>query len=217
MVLFDPSDMNFPVGLNLLAAGTWEEAHFVVREMQAIMRRLIEDQYTVRSASEYAGPSFYKHLQMNMLLVMSDPENPGTLLDYYEIYQTPDYWKKWIPLKVQDKQLESWVNGELKNNGYFEQPRGGYISTADHYSSKFTDFVFDPRLRCIFGQARSKINFQEIINDGKILLVNLAKGLLGEANANFLGLILMAKFQAEAMKRAAIPFEQTPSFLLVCG
>lgn len=215
VVLIDPSDTAFPIGMNLLEANNWEEKHFVVREMQAIMKRLIEDQYQ-RTVGDYAGPSFFHHMQMNMLLTMSDPDNPGTLLDFYEIYQTKDYWKRWIPLKVEDEHLKIWIDTTLKNNNYSQPGSGGYISTGDYYSSKFMDFVFDPRLRCIFGQPKSTFNLQEIMNGGKILLVNLAKGLLGEANSRFLGLILMAKIQAEAMKRATIPAaKRRPFFLYV--
>lgn len=81
-------------------------------------------------------------------------------------------------------------------------------------SSKFTDFIFDPRLMGIFSQKRSTVDFQKIMNEGKILLINLAKGLLGDSNSRFLGLILMAKIQAELMKRAKIPQSKRNPFYL---
>ena len=191
VILLDPSDMKFPFGMNLLEANTWEEQHFVVREMQAIFRRLLEDQYG-RMAQEYTGPIFYQHMQMNMLLAMSDFDNPGTLLQFYEIYQSQNYWKRWIPLRVDDPQLKLWVENYLPNNNYTERARGGEATMGEYLSSKFTDFIFDPRLRNIFGQPRSTIDFNQAMNQGKILLINLAKGLLGEANSRFLGLVLMA-------------------------
>ncbi|HPS41002.1 MAG TPA: type IV secretion system DNA-binding domain-containing protein [Anaerolineaceae bacterium] len=215
VVLFDPADALFPVGLNLLEANTWEEKHFVTREMQAIIRRLVEDQYGP-IGREYVGPFFFQHMNMNMLLAMSDNDNPGTLIQYYQIYHSADYWKRWIPLKTEDATLQGWVKNYLSHNNYTQPAHGGDSTTGEYLSNKFMDFVFDSRLRRIFGQIRSKLNFQEIMNDGKILLINLAKGLLGEANANFLGLILMAKIQAEAMKRAAMPpSKRRPFFLYV--
>ena len=215
VILLDPSDMKFPFGMNLLEANTWEEQHFVVREMQAIMRRLLAEDYG-RFGAEFAGPVFYQHMQMNMLLVMSDPEYPGTLLDFYEVYQSSDYWKRWIPLKTEDPQLKMWVENTLSHMDYTRRYESGHSTWGEYLSSKFMDFIFDPRLRLIFGQSESTFDLQEIMNDGKILLVNLAKGLLGEANSRFLGLILMAKIQAEAMKRAKLqPAKRRPFFLYV--
>lgn len=211
VVIIDPSDTEYPVGLNLLDVKDIEERRFITREMQAIMKRLLQDEYGPIS-KEWAGPYFFQHMNMNMLLTMSDPENPGTLLQYYQIYQSNTYWKRWIPLKIDDPMLASWVSGYLANNNYTDKARGGESSTGDYLSNKFIDFVYDPRLRNIFGQPNSTIDFQAVMDEGKILLVNLAKGLLGEQNSRFLGFILMAKIQAEIMKRARMPKEARNPF-----
>ncbi|MHC1739755.1 MAG: type IV secretory system conjugative DNA transfer family protein [Anaerolineaceae bacterium] len=213
VILFDPSDMEYPVGLNLLEAKDSNERFFVAREMQAIMRRLLEDQYG-HMANEFSGPVFFQHMQMNMLLAMSDPGHPGTLLEFYQIYQSASYWKRWIPLKIDDPQLKEWIDSYLKNNDYTQVSRPGESSMGAYLSSKFTDFIFDPRLRGIFGQPQSTIDFQKAMNEGKILLINLAKGLLGEANSRFMGLVIMAKIQAEAMKRAKLPASERKPFYL---
>lgn len=213
VILFDPTDLEFPIGMNLLEAKDSSDRYIIVREMVAIFRRLLEDQYG-RMAQEYTGPIFYQHMQMNMLLAMSDLEHPGTLLQFYQIYQSQNYWKRWIPLKVVDPQLELWIENFLSRNNYTERARGGEPTMGEYLSSKFTDFIFDPRLRNIFGQPRSTVNFQQAMNEGKILLINLAKGLLGEANSRFLGLIIMAKFQTEIMKRASIPLTQRKPFFI---
>jgi len=215
VVIIDPSDTEYPVGLNLLDVKDGEERRFITREMQAIMKRLLQDEYGPIS-KEWAGPYFFQHMNMNMLLTMSDLENPGTLLQYYQIYQSENYWKRWIPLKTDDPMLASWVSGYLANNNYTDKARGGDSSTGDYLSNKFIDFVYDPRLRNIFGQPHSTVDFQAVMDEGKILLVNLAKGLLGEQNSRFLGLILMAKIQAEIMKRARVPKEaRTPFYVYV--
>jgi len=214
VVIFDPSDSEYPVGLNLLEAATSDERYFVIREMQAIMRRLLDDQFGSFS-KEIAGPVFYQHMQMNMLLAMSDPEQCGTLVEFYNIFQSKNYWKRWIPLKIEDPDLRFWVENTLTSMDYTTN-RTGEVSVGSFVSSKFGDFIFDPRLRMIFGQSKSTIDFQEVMNGGKILLINLAKGLLGESNSRFLGLILMAKFQVEAMKRAKInPAERRNFFLYI--
>lgn len=215
VVVIDPSDLEYPIGLNLMETKDGNERHFVTREMQSIMRRLIEDQYGP-VAREWAGPFFYQHMNMNMLLTMSDPDSPGTLIQFYQIYQSENFWKRWIPLKMEDPILKSWVDGFLSSNNYTERARGGDSTTGEYLSNKFTDFIFDPRLRRIFGQPKSTIDFQKVMNERKILLINLAKGLLGETNSRFFGFILMAKIQTEVMKRAKLsPAKRIPFFLYV--
>lgn len=215
VVIFDPMDSEYPVGFNLLECSSDQQRQIVVREMRAIMRRYLEDTYK-HMAAEFTGPIFYQHMQMNMLLTMSDPNRPGTLLEFYQIYQSRNYWKRWMPLKWEDEQLRRWVDTALPRSDYTDRRNPQEASLGEYLSSKFIDFIFDPRLRLIFGQPRSSINLGNIMNEGKILLVNLAKGLIGEANAQFLGLILMAKFQAEVMSRAhQAPTERKPFYLYV--
>ncbi len=200
VVLLDPTDTDHPVGMNLLECRGDDDRHFVAREMRAIMERLIEDQYGPRAA-DYAGPVFFQHMQMNILLAMSDADDPGTLLEFYEIYQHKDYWRRWIPIRWKDPTLQRWVTVTLPNLDYTRRNNANECTWGEYLSSKFDDFVFDPKLRLIFGQKRSAIDIGEIMDEGKILLVNLAKGELAESNARFLGMVLMAKIQAAAMER----------------
>jgi len=212
VVILDPTDTEFPVGLNMLECRNEEQRHFIVREMRSIMERLIRDQYE-HAAVDFAGPVFYQHMQMNMLLAMSDPDDPGTLLDFYEIFQHKWYWKKWLPLKWKDPQLERWTSQNLPNIDYLKR----YSESAtwgEYLSSKFEDFVFDPKLRLIFGQKLSTINLRQIMDEEKILMVNLAKGELAEANSRFFGMVLMAKIMAAAMSRTEIPVEERKPFYL---
>jgi len=110
--------------------------------------------------------------------------------------------------------LASWVEQVLPRVDYFRTsdgvPFGGYIV------SKFEEFVFDPMLRNIFGQKRSTVNLQQIMDSGKILLVNLAKGELSDVASRFLGMVLLSKLQAAAMGRVKIPLEdRLPFFVYV--
>jgi hypothetical protein len=213
VVLLDPTDTDFPVGLNLLEFQDKDDRHFIAREMRAIMERLMEDQYQ-HKAVEWAGPVFYQHMQMNMLLAMSNIDDPGTLLEFYEIYQQRYYWKRWLPLQWKDSTLERWVQTTLASIDYTKRPSDQQATWGEYLSSKFEDFVFDPKLRTIFGQKRSTINLRTIMDEGKILLVNLAKGELAEPNARFLGMVLMAKIQAAAMGRAKRPMSERRMFYL---
>ena len=212
VVVFDPTDTDYPVGLNMLDVRDDSQRHFVVREMKAIMERLLTDQYGDYS-KEIAGPVFFQHMQMNMLLAMSNPDDPGTLLEFHQIFRSKDYWKRWLPLRWKDAMLENWVQNILPETDYTSIEEN--ISMGGYVGSKFDDFVFDPMLRNIFGQ-KTSLDLDAVLNDGKILLVNLAKGDLTEANARFLGMTLMAKIQAAAMARRAVPLEKRrPCYLYV--
>ncbi|MDP2209734.1 MAG: type IV secretion system DNA-binding domain-containing protein [Bacteroidota bacterium] len=200
VVVIDPTEIEYPIGLNMLELKSENERYFIVQEMAAIIQKLIEDEYGSTSAGQITGPVFWQHMKMNLLLVMSDLQLPGTLLDFHSIFQGKNFWKRWVPLKIQDQYLERWITNVLPQIDY---TRWGsdYSSMGSYIGSKFDSFVFDPMLRNIFGQRRSTIDILQIMDEGKILLVNLAKGELSETNSKFLGMVLMGKIQAAAMER----------------
>jgi hypothetical protein len=211
VVLLDPADRDFPIGLNMLECQDESHRHFLVQEMTGIIQRVMKDEHG-QIAGEWMGPMFLQHVRMNLLLVMSDPENPGTIQDFYNIFVEPGAWKRWLPLKTVDPQLKNWVEEVLPRTDYFKGSDGtlfgGYIA------SKFEQFVFDPALRGIFSQKRSTINFRNMMDEGKILLVNLAKGEISDLSSRFLGMVLLAKLQAAAMGRVRIPLEQRRPFFI---
>lgn len=215
VVILDPTDIDWPVGINLLEYDSEGQRHFIVQELLGILARLLQDEYGAGSAAQYSGPMFYQHVRMNLLLAMSRPSDPGTLLEFHAIFQSPDYWHRWLPLESPDPQLRMWVENVLSKTDYL-RPGSESLSLGGYISSKFDGFVFDPMLRLLFAQKRSTIRFDEIMDEGKILLVNLAKGLLTEANARFLGMVLLAKMQAAIMARARRKkSERRPFFLYV--
>lgn len=203
VVLVDPTDVDCPVGINLLEYQSESQRHFIVQEFAGILNRLLHDEFGA-AAGQMAGPVFFQHTRMNMLLAMSNPQDPGTLVEFCSIFEEPDYWKRWLPLGVSDVHLDRWVQNVLSKADYFRSAVGE-ISVGSWISSKFTPFVFDPMLRNIFGQKHSTIDFREAMDTGQIVLVNLAKGQLTEPNARFFGMVLLAKIQAAAMSRVEIP------------
>lgn len=211
VVLLDPTDLEWPVGLNMLEYATASQRHFLIQEMVAIISRIIEDEFGHGAVREFAGPVFFQHLRMNMLLAMSNPEDPGTLLEFYNIFQEEDYWKRWLPLRIEDPQLKRWVENVLPKTDYLRQGNDG-VSMGGYIGSKFEGFLFDPMLRNIFGQKRSTIRLRAIMDAGKVLLINLAKGELTETNSRFLGMVLLAMLQAAAMERVGIPPHQRRDF-----
>ncbi len=204
VVLIDPTDSEFPVSINLLEYKNESQRHFIAQEMVFILNKLLQDEYGPNSSAQFTGPIFYQHVKMNLLLVMSNPDRPGTLLDFYNIFQKKDYWKKWIPIKIDDPLLHDWVDNVLPQYDYLRVGGEG-ASLGAYINSKFEQFLFDPLLRKLFAQPHSTIDFNKIMDGQKILLINLAKGELSQINSRFLGLVIMAKLQSAALERAKIP------------
>jgi hypothetical protein len=100
-----------------------------------------------------------------------------------------------------EPQLRRWVENVLPTMDFTRMSNDNGPSWGIYVGSKFENFIFFPPLRSIFGQARSTIDFRKVMDERKILLVNLAKGDLTEINARFLGMILLAKLQSAAMSR----------------
>jgi len=212
VIVLDPTDREFPIGLNLLEYENDDERHFIVQEFCSIITRMMLDEYG-EYAGNMLGPVFWQHLRMNLLLTMSNPESPGTLLEFYNIYQEDNYWRRWMPLGIKDPLLEKWVKNILPSIDYIKQPSEG-ISWGAYIGSKIEGFLFDPLLRYIFGQKRSTINIRNIMDEGKILLVNLAKGELSSKTAQFFGMVLLAKIMAAALTRVKIPEKDRRVFYL---
>lgn len=199
VVLFDPSDVAFPVGFNLLEVKGDEEREYIIKEIRAIMNRFLTEYFNLKDG-DILGPVFFTHVQNNMLLTTSDEDNPGTIVEFYNIFEIPGFWKRWLPLKYKNRWLENWVENILPKTDYDKTGYNG-LRLGDYFSSKFVDFVNDPRINLIFGQPHSTIDLEEVVREKKIFLVNLSKGLLGEANASLLGMMLMAKLNSVFMHR----------------
>ena len=124
MVLFDPSDTEFPVGFNLLEFSNNDERVMIIKEMRAILKRYIME-YFQYSSGDFAGAVFFEHMQNNMMLVSSDLSKPGTILELNNIYTQKDYWKRYLPLKWDNHVLRNWVENYLPNTDYFTGPMRG--------------------------------------------------------------------------------------------
>lgn len=201
VVLIDPSDFQFPVGLNLLEVKGNDERDFVVKELRAIFKRYIREYFDIGSG-EYYGPVFFQHVQNNLLLAMSDIDNPGTILEFFNIFMHNKYWERWLPLKWTNPLLTNWVNDVLPRTNYSMVSRNDGGRMGDYFAAKFMDFVNDSRINNIFGQPRSTIDIEKAVRENKIILINLSKGLLGEANSTLLGMMLLAKITTVLMARA---------------
>lgn len=213
VVVIDLSDETHPFALNLLECESVEERQFVVQEFTGILTKLVADKSGLAAAVQFMGPLFLQHVRMNLLLVMSSAAGAGTLLDFYDIFEGGGAWKKWLPLSGPDPLLDRWVARVLPRTDY-QRPTNDGITLGGYVSSKFQGFLFDPNLRRIFAEPKSTVDIGTAMDEGRILLVNLAKGELSEPNSRFFGMVLLAKLQAAAMARSRIPTADRRDFHL---
>lgn len=200
VVLFEPFDLERPCGLNMLEYDTPEQKDFAVQEMIAIFYKLFPP--------EIIGPMFEHYMRNAMLALMADPKNPGTLVEIPKMFTDPQYLQERIK-NVSDPIVRNfWLKEWQQTTGSTRSDMLGYVV------SKVGRFIENEMMRNIIGQSRSGFDLSKIMDEGKIFLANLSKGLTGEVNSSLLGLILVSKMQMAAMKRARIPEEQRKDFYL---
>ena len=200
VVLFEPHDTENPPGLNMLEYDTEEQKDFAVQEMIAIFQKLFPP--------EVIGPMFEHYMRNAMLALMTDKNDPGTLVEIPRIF-TDDKFMEEKLARVQDPVVRQfWEKEWKKTTGQTRSDMLGYVV------SKIGRFIENGMMRNIIGQSRSKFDLAKIMNEGKIFLANLSKGQTGEVNSSLLGLILVSKFQMAAMRRGNIPEDQRKDFYL---
>lgn len=201
VIYFNPGDVDRPFGMNMLEASSEDEKHFITTEIIGLMYKLYDPNKT-----GIIGPRFEHGIRNAMLTVMSKPGN--TFVEVMRIMQDPEYVKELLPL-VTDPVVRRYWTDQIAHTADFHKSE-----VLDYTVSKFGRFVTNRMLRNIIGQSQSSFNFRQIMDEGKILIVNLSKGTMGEENSNFLGLILVPKILAAAMSRANLPEEQRRPFYL---
>ncbi|MBI4714277.1 type IV secretory system conjugative DNA transfer family protein [Candidatus Uhrbacteria bacterium] len=200
VVHFNPSDLERPMGLNMLEAKDESMKDFAVQEMISIFYKLFPP--------EMIGPMFEHNMRNVMLTLMSDPEQPGTIAEIPRMFSDEAFQKSWVA-KVKDPVVRSfWENEMAKTSDFHKSEMLGYLI------SKVGRFVENEMMRNIIGQTHSSFDFREIMDNKKILLVNLSKGKTGDVNADLLGMIIVSKLQMAALTRADIPEEQRHDFYL---
>ncbi len=201
VILFEPFDTERPMGLNMLEVRQEGEKDFAVQEMISIFYKLVTDPAML-------GPMFEHNMRNAMLTLMADETHPGTLVEIPRIFTDVEFQKYKIS-KLQDPVVRAfWEKEMAKTSDFHKSEMLGYLV------SKVGRFVENSMMRNIVGQPKSAFNFRDVMDNGKILLVNLAKGKVGEMNAKLIGLILVSKIQMAAMSRADIPEEDRKDFYL---
>jgi len=139
-----------------------------------------------------------------MLTAMSEPGN--TFVEVMRIMTDARYVQELLP-KVTDPIVKRYWTDQIAQTSDFHKSE-----VLDYTVSKFGRFVTNKLIRNIIGQSQSSFDVRKIMDEGKILLINLAKGTLGEENSNFLGLLLVPRILMAAMSRAELSKEQRRDF-----
>jgi len=201
VILFDPSDTKRPMALNMLEAETEEQKHYVVSSIIGLMYKLFDPHQT-----GIIGPRFEHAIRNAMLTVMY--EKGSTFVEVVRILTDAAYVQELLP-KVQDPIVRRYWTDQIAQTSDFHKSE-----VLDYIVSKFGRFVTNKTIRNIIGQSQSAFNFRDVMDNKKILLINLSKGKIGEENSNFLGLILVPKILVAAMSRQDMPKEQRQDFFL---
>lgn len=201
VILFEPGDIERPVGLNMLEAKTEDEKDFVTQEMISIFYKLVTDPSMI-------GPIFEHYMRNAMLTLMADVDDPYTIVEIPRILTDTDFQE--FKLKdLTDPIIRAFWEKELPQTS--GQAKGEMLP---YLISKIGRFIENNMMRNIIGQPRSGFDFREAMDSKKIILVNLSKGQIGELNSNLLGLIIVSKLQMAALGRVNIPEEQRNDFYL---
>lgn len=202
LVYFDPSDTERPVGLNMLEWKRPEDRDFLVAEWLEIFYKLFDPNRT-----GMVGPQFEHWGRNASLSVMSRPEG-GTLLDIPRLF-TDDAFREETVSYVTDPVVLAFWNQQMAKTADFHKSE-----MYNYFISKFGRFMTNDLMRNIIGQTKSGFDIRDIMDSGKIFLINLSKGKIGETNSYLLGMILVSKIQVAAFQRADTPEAERKDFYL---
>ena len=200
VIYFNPSDTDRPMGFNLLEAKSADQMHFAATAVINMMYKLFDPYKT-----GIVGPRF-EHAVRNAMLTAMDAEPGSTFVEIMRILTDARYVQELLP-RVTDPIVRRYWTDQIAQTSDFHKSE-----VLDYITSKFGRFVTNKLIRNIIGQSESSFDLREVMDSGKILLINLAKGSLGEENSNFLGLILVPRILMAAMSRSELPMEQRRDF-----
>lgn len=200
VIYFNPADTKFPLGFNPLEITNPDQKSNISSEVIGVLKRMFGDSW---------GPRLEYILRYTILALLERPE--ATMLDITRMLtdkafrkETINYCKDGVVLNFWKVEFASW------NDKFIAEAIAPVLN-------KVGAFTANPVIRNIIGQPKSSFNVRQIMDEGKILVVNLSKGLIGEDNASILGSFLVTKIQLAAMSRSDIPDQKDrrPFYLYV--
>ncbi len=197
VIYFNPADMDFPIAFNPMEQVGNEYRHLVASGIMGVFKKVFVDVWSARMA----------YILNNTLLALL--EYPGsTLIGIMRMLSEPVYRKKIVD-NVTDPVIKAFWTIEFAR--YSQKLETEAVAAIQN---KVGQFVSNPLIRNILGQVRSAINMREIMDSGKILVVNLSKGKIGEDNSALLGAMIITRLQLAAMSRVDVDESERRDFFL---
>lgn len=191
VLYFAPFDTDYPVSFNVMEDVGPDKRHLVVSGLMSVFKKIWVDAWSARM--EYI-------LQNTLMALLEYPDS--TLLGVNRMLSDKKYRKKVVD-NIKDPSVRSfWVDEFANYNERYMQEAG------DAIKNKIGQFTANPLIRNIVGQSKSSFDVRKIMDEKKILIMNLSKGLVGESNANLLGSMLTTRIYLAAMSRADLNQEQ---------
>ncbi len=200
VIYFNPADTERPMGLNLLEGKTPEERDLIALDAMNMMVKMFGE--------EIFGPRIQDYFRNGCLTLMEDEEEGGAITDLVRLF-TDDEWQKFKVAKVKNPIVRSFWEKQMASTGQREKQE-----MIPYFAAKFGQFTTNTLIRNIVGQTKSAFDMSEVMNSGKILLMNLSKGLIGDINSTLLGLMVVNKIQVAAMRRQRESKEARRDFFL---
>ncbi len=197
VVYINPADLDYPIAFNVMEKVNLEHRHLVAAGLMGVFKKIWPDVWSARM----------EYILNNTILALL--EYPGsTLLSVNRMLSDVDFRNKVIE-KITDPVVKSfWVNEFARYNQRYE------VEATAAIQNKIGQFISVPLIRNIIGQVKSSLDMRKIMDEKKILIMNLSKGKIGEDSSTLLGALLITKIQLAAMSRVNIPEEEREDFFL---
>lgn len=197
VVYFNPADIDWPIAFNVMEQVSPDFRHLVASGLMGVFKKIWPDVWSARM----------EYILNNSILALL--ESPGTtLLGVNRLLSDPIYRQKTVS-RVTDPVVKAfWLYEFAKYTQRYE------VEATAAIQNKVGQFISNPLIRNIIGQTVSTIDMRKVMDEGKILILNLSKGKIGEDNSALLGALLITKLQLAAMSRVDTPEEGRRDFFL---
>lgn len=202
VIIFNAADTERPIGMNLFTAKTQEQKDYVIQELIAMFYRLYDPGHT-----GIVGPRFEHWFRNAALALMAGP-TPGTFIEVPRVFTDDKFLAEKLQYVTDPVVRNFFINEMGQTSDYHKSEMLGW------FVGKWSAFMTNMTMRNIIGQTESGFEIRDIMDNEKILLVNLSKGLVGEENMKLLGMMIIAKIQMSAMARADTPEHERKDFYL---
>jgi len=193
-VYFNPFDLRYPIGINLLELTPGLEEDELEQEKELVCESVVSVFRRVFTSSENNDAHRIEYILRNTIYTAFTVKG-STIFTIYDLLNDPKFQKE-VVKQLKDENLRNFWRYEFGRAGSYQ-----VVKMVSGVTAKVGRFLFSPTARRILEQPRSTINFDDIIESGKILICNLAEGKLGEDTAQLLGTTVIAKIQQAALRR----------------